>query len=377
MWWWVLLLAAASAALVWGVLRSRNLQIWILPWLVGKLRPRAKASADEDVHVYFCFVDHYEPYEGGQDAQDARARVARWLEEYPELAKAHTDSLGRHPQHSFFYPEEEYDPELLDLLARFPEQDIGDVEVHLHHDRDNAGNLLRLLREFKTTLFEKHGFLRKDPATGEILFAFVHGNWALDNSAADGRYCGVDNELEVLLAAGCRVDMTMPSAPSETQAKIINAIYAARSYPGRRKSYDRGRLLRVGDALQPGELLMVQGPLTLDWGSRKFGLLPRVESAEISFDAPPKPERVRLWLDCGICLPGAENHLFIKVHTHGAQKSAMRMLFDQGGFTRLWSALEQEIKNRRGYQLHYVTAWQLVGKIHELMRAGSLEEQAG
>lgn len=377
MWWWVLLLAVASATLVWGVLRSRNLQIWILPWLVGKLRPRAKASADADIHVYFCFVDHYEPYEGGKDAQDARARVTRWLEEYPGLAKAHTDSLGRHPQHSFFYPEEEYDAEVLDLLARFREQDLGDVEVHLHHDRDSAGNLLRLLTEFKTTLFEKHGFLRRDPATGEILFAFVHGNWALDNSAANGKDCGVDNELDVLLEAGCCADMTMPSAPSETQAKIINSIYAARGRPGQRKSYDRGRLLRVGDTLQPGELLMVQGPLTLDWGNRKFGLLPKIESAEVSLDAPPRPERVRLWLDCGICLPGAENHLFIKVHTHGAQKSAMRMLFDQGGFARLWNALEQEVKNRQGYQLHYVTAWQLVSKIHQLMRGGSVEEQAG
>lgn len=372
---WVFVALFAVALLtIWIILKSRNLHIWILPWVVQYFSKAIAPNPNEDIQVYFCFVDHYEPYEGGKDSEDAANRVKRWLDEYPKLAKAHTDSVGNHPQHSFFYPEEEYDPELLEMLSQVCRQKVGDVEVHLHHDNDTAENLAELLNGYKNTLFNDHGFLRKDPETGEITFAFIHGNWALDNSAAGGRHCGIDNEIEVLLKAGCYADMTMPSAPSETQAKIINSICAIKGAPGQRKAFDKGRKLSVGDELLPGELLMVQGPLTLNWQNRKFGLIPKIESAEISYDCPPSKERVRLWEESRVCLPGAENHLFIKVHSHGAQKSAMKMLFDEDGFNRLWSALEDSFRDRKGYQLHYVTARELVEKINELMSGNKLTQ---
>ena len=347
--------------------RSRNMHYWLPSYVAAKwrrlARPRPRAR-----HVYFCFADHYEPYGGTQDQERARRRVAEWVEKYPAVARDHHDSEGRPPQHSFFYPEEEYDEAVLDQLAGLCRAGFGDVEVHLHHDRDTADNLRATLRRFVDTLRRRHGLLRSDE-TGQIVYAFIHGNWALDNSRTDGRWCGVDNELDVLVETGCRVDMTMPSAPSDTQTAKINSIYFARGVPGRRKAHDRGRDVEVGAWRLPGELLMVQGPLALNWRERKRGLLPRIESAEISADAPPTPHRVALWGRCHVAVRGAEEHVFIKVHTHGATEKSTDMLFG-GGFSTLWDELERQYRDSEGCALHYVTAWELYEKIRALAEGG-------
>ncbi len=360
----VLALLAFAAAAIWLTLRSRNMQIWIGPYLRRALFGRRR-SGDGPVHVYFCFADHYEPFWGKVDTETARARVARWVREYPPLALRHRDSDGRSPQHSFFYPEEEYDAQILEWLSGMCRDGHGEVEVHLHHDDDTADNLRHTLTRFKSLLHEKHGLLRRDPDTGEIVYCFIHGNWALDNSRPDGRWCGVDNEISVLVETGCRCDMTMPSAPSDTQTSKINSIYFAHGRPGHRKSHDHGRDASVGDWTKDGELLLVQGPLALNWQERKLGVMPHIESGEISRDAPPTLNRARLWADCGVTIRGAENHVFVKVHTHGAEDGTTEMLMN-GGFERLWTSIENLYRDRPGYALHYVTAWEMYRKINAL-----------
>jgi hypothetical protein len=343
------------------------MEYWLGSHLASGLRRIGRpAPVPSPRQVYFCFADHYEPYGGTTDREMAHRRVAEWMRKYPAVARRHRDSRGRSPQHSFFYPAEEYDPALLDQLARLSREGWGDVEVHLHHDNDTADNLRRTLETFVTTLHDKHGLLRRDPATGKLQYVFIHGNWALDNSRPDGRWCGVDNELDVLVDTGCVADMTMPSAPSDTQTRKINSIYFARGHEGCRKSHDHGRDAAVGDWMRPGEMLMVQGPLTLNWREGKFGLVPRIESAELSLDAPPTAHRVALWGDCAISVKGAPEHVFIKVHTHGATEKSMRMLFDEGGFDVLWTELERQYRDRIDCSLHYVTAWEMVAKIREL-----------
>lgn len=367
-------LAAAVAALAaayggWRLIRSRNMQYWLGTWVRWKAARLGRAVPAKR-HVYFCFADHFEPYGGKAGREQAHARVARWVEEYPAVARHHRDSFGNPPKHSYFYPAEEYDPALLDALRGLRDQGLGDVEVHLHHDNDTADNFRRTVTEFARTLHDRHGFLAKDPATGRVLYTFIHGNWALDNSRPDGRWCGIDNELDILVDTGCVADMTMPSAPSDTQTSTINSIYFAKGREGRRKSHDTGREVRVGEWARPGELLMIQGPLTLNWKEGKLGLVPRIESAELSLDAPPTAHRVRLWGDCAIGVKGADEHVFIKVHTHGATESAMQMLFDRGGFDRLWSELERQYRVDAGHTLRYVTAAEMVAKVRELARAG-------
>lgn len=345
------------------VLRSRNMHIWIVPYLLDVPR-RWRWRPKGEVHVYFAFVDHYEPYRGGVEPDKARSLVRRWREEYPRIASNHSDSDGNPPQHTFFYPEEEYDPTILTDLEAICGEGVGDVEIHLHHDQDTAENLATTLTSFASLLNERHGFLRHDEA-GKVGYAFIHGNWALDNSD-NGHWCGVDNELSILADTGCYMDMTFPSAPSATQPKKINSIYFARGEPGQRQSHNRGTDMVVGEWGDPDELLLVQGPLMLNWKQRKFGLIPRIEAGEISADAPPSATRIQLWEASRIRISGADEHLFIKVHTHGAVEPTMDMLFDNGGFDQLWNGLAERFRDRAGYRLHYVTARQLYERLRQL-----------
>src|SRR5438132_607974 len=80
-----------------------------------------------------------------------------------------------------------------------------------------AGRFRRKLVWFRDVLAQRHGLLARDRTTGALGYGFIHGNWALCNSRPDGRWCGVNNELEILRATGCYADFTMPSAPHPTQ----------------------------------------------------------------------------------------------------------------------------------------------------------------
>lgn len=362
---WVLISFAIFTVIITGfvsLVRARNMQYWLLAYIRQLLA--FSFRVEKGVTVYVCFADHFEPFGGGSDIEQAHAKVALWAEKYPIIASSHFDSFGEHPKHSFFYPIEEYDSWILDRLAGLEQRGFAGVEVHYHHHNDTADKLAESLVDFSRVLRQRHGLLRADGGT-DPAYCFIHGNWALDNSRPDGKWCGVDNELSVLVATGCRADFTMPSAPSDTQTRKINSIYAAHGVEGQRKSHDTGRDIRVGEWLKPSELLFIQGPLALNWRQRKFGLLPKIENGEISHDAPPSLDRVRLWFTVAPQVIGAQQHIFIKLHTHGAQEDTMAMLLDRG-LELLWRGLETEIHARPGWKLCYVSAWEMFTKIRAL-----------
>jgi hypothetical protein len=349
-------LTAVGGLVVAALVRSRNLD----QWLGGHLRRsllRRPAATSGPVDLFVCVADHFEPLWQNASVERQRARLDEWTERYPDLARRHRDHYGRPHQHTFFYPAEEYVAEHIDRLADLHRRGLGDVEVHLHHDDDTADNLRLTLSGFSRTLHESHGLLRVEEQTGKILYGFIHGNWALDNSRSDGRFCGVNNELVVLRETGCYADFTFPSAPSRTQTRKVNSIYYATDDPDRPKSHDSGIDVQVGGAAQ-GDLMIVQGPLTLNWRSRKFGLLPRIESGEISGDALPTPERVDLWVKQHIHVIGRPDWVFLKLHTHGAQERNFEALLGPP-MEGMLSYLERAYNDGERYRLHYVTAWEM------------------
>src|SRR5205085_2137921 len=206
---------------------------------------------------------HFEPAWGQPTAELAQERVDRWVEDYPRRLGAFRDSDGCPPRHTFFFPVEQYEPRLLNGLAHLCSQGYGEVEVHLHHDNDTAEGLRATLLAFKELLARRHGLLARDRRTGAVQYGFVHGNWALDNSHPDRRWCGVNNELDVLRETGCYADFTLLSAPSPTQTRKTNSIYYAVDDPRRPKSHDWG--VDVGAGPAPDRALMqIQGPLLFD-----------------------------------------------------------------------------------------------------------------
>jgi hypothetical protein len=373
---WVLMALASCGALsTLGLLllaRARNMQYWIGPYLFPA-RPKGKPRQDEPVDVFIAICDHYEPECYGADRATARARVERWVREYPRLFERFQDARGRAPQHTFFFPQDEYRPEYLDELKRLCDAGYGDVDVHLHHHNDTAAGLKGKLEEFRETLHLRHGLLRRDPHTGEVVYGFIHGNWALCNSRPDGQACGVDQELTVLLETGCYADFTFPSAPSPTQPRTINSIYYAQDIPGRRRSHEFGVRAAVGATPPKGHLLMVQGPLGLDWGSRKLGLVPAIENADLTGRRPPTLERFRRWVKTGVHVAGRPNWVFVKLHTHGCKDVNTGMLLGEPmqAFHRGLAQWSGERSNRR---YHYVTAWEMAQLVHAAERGGTVDE---
>lgn len=322
-------------------------------WLLGYARNVLTRSSDADPlaprHVLFALCDHFEPLWGGASDAVGGARVARWLSDYPELARGFRDADGRPPRHSFFFPLEQYRPEYLEMLASLTRDGLGEVELHLHHDADDAENLERTLADGIRDL-TRHGLLGRD-TSGRPRYGFIHGNWSLANSRRDGRWCGVDSELEVLFRTGCYADFTFPSAPDQTQPAIVDRIYWPRGDPARARAHERGERARVGHS-HDDRVLCVQGPLALDRGGR-FGL--RIENGALTARDPATPRRVRSWVAQSIHVEGRPDWIFVKVHTHGAPEAQAASLLGSGGQALHRALSELRVRDPR-VVLHYVTA---------------------
>ena len=338
----------------------RNAQLWLPSLLSDRVRRALKPRVNTGViDIFFCVADHFEPRHGAVNLDVEKSRVAAWVDGFPRLAERFSDSDGRPPQHTFFFPEEGYEPELLESLAHLCRRGFGEVEVHLHHDRDTADAMRERLGRFTETLFHKHGLLRRR-RDGGIAFGFVHGNWALDNARPDGKWCGVDNEITVLLDAGCYADFTLPAAPDASQTRTINRIYYAIDDPGRPRSHDAGILAEVGKPAPDNALLIVQGPLTFDMRRRIWRILPGLENGAIdSSDAHlPTGERFASWVDVGITVRGRPNWIFVKVHTHGAPEGNATALLGPL-MERFHADVNRAFNDGHRYRLHYVTAYEM------------------
>ena len=306
-------------------------------------------------HIIFSFVDHYEPQWGKpNDIEIERQRVDRWLTDYPKMAGKHLDADGYHPQHTFFYPEEEYRYEHLNKIADICQQGFGEIEVHLHHHNDTESNLRALLDRFCNTLHEKHGALSRNPETNQLNYGFIHGNWALDNCDPTGNNCGINNELLILKETGCYADFTFPSAPHPTQPSTINSIYYAKDDPEAPNSHDKGKPARVGG--KPwGDILMVNGPLMLNWKKLKKGIFPQIENSDIRKGMEPTKARVDLWVKSNVHVQGRPEWRFIKLHTHGTQEQDMDVLLGKP-VDDMFSYLEEKYNDGENYVLHYVNS---------------------
>lgn len=347
---------------------KRHLSTWVGGWLRQSLRPLCWPSQRPPL-VLLAVADHYEPFWGQPDRATALERVRTWEQGLPELCRDIADETGRPPQHTFFYPLEDYDPEVLDRLAGLRQRDLGEVEVHLHHRDDTSQGLAQRLTEFADTLHSRHGLLRLDPASGRPTYGFIHGNWALDNSLPGGEWCGVNDELQVLAATGCYADFTLPSYPSPAQTHTINAIYYATDDPQRPKSHDRGRPAAVGQS-PSGDLLLVQGVLALNWRQRKSGILPRVENSDLSWSRPPSLERLPLWLRYAPMVEGAEQVRFLKLSCHGAPEANHPALL--GPLARDFYRGLVYMASQGHFRLRFVTCWEMVQAIHALERGEEL-----
>jgi len=296
---------------------------WSLPWLLrypawraGEFVSRVKDPVSTG-HLIFVVANHFEPGLG----QTALTRLERWC----ELARATGDALRDHDgtpfRHTNFFPAEQYERPLLEMLADLQADGYGEVEIHLHHgvDRpDTAENTRHILETFRDTLAEEHKCLARivgESSASQPKYGFVHGNWALANSAG-GRFCGVDSEMQILADTGCYADFTLPSVPFQSQVPRLNAIYQCGHALTEARPHRSGRSLRVGDKFQTP--IIFTGPLVFDWTRRRRGLpIPRVEDGALAQNYPLTIDRFKRWRSAGIGVKGRPDWTFIKLYSHG------------------------------------------------------------
>jgi hypothetical protein len=333
-------------------LASKQLHRWLPSYVAQRLSAAVAARKRRaPLHVLFAVCDHWEPLFGG--ALDARgdARVATWIENYPILASGFSDSEGRPPRHTFFVPGEQLRDRWLESLRRLGASGFGEVELHLHHDGDDAASLRTDLARYVADL-ARHGHLGR--VDGRPQFAFIHGNWCLANARPDGRYCGVDDELAVLAEAGCYADLTFPAADNPSQPRFVNALRWPTGDLRGRRAYERSTPARVGERPRDRPLIVL-GPTSIDVRRRPWKLA--IEAGALTAHDPGTRARVRRWVDLGICVVGRPEWVFVKVHTHGAPEGEAAALLGPAG-RRMHAELADRCR-ALGARLHYVTAREL------------------
>lgn len=335
------------------LLRSRNINIWILSYVRQQISKIGEKNFKGLVHVILCFVDHFEPKWEQPIKEIERRRVETWVRKYPALARRHRDGDGKYPQHSWFYAAEEYEPEYLEGFRLLCKEGFGEIELHLHHEKDTSEGVFGKIME-ALEKFGRHGAFITEENPQRTAYAFIHGNWALDNSHKHGINCGVNDELTILEKTGCYADFTLPAAPSSCQTKKINSIYYALDDPQKPKSHDTGVDVEVNKSCNGG-LLIIQGPLMLDWKRKKYNILPTIENSAISGRNPATRNRIDMWVKRNIHVKGKGDWLFIKVHCHGAQERDEDALLGKGA-DEMYSYLEEIYNDGKKWKLHYVTA---------------------
>lgn len=330
-------------------IREKHLETWLGGWARDRVRAAAlRPRVEGPRHLVFAFCDHYEPLWGDATDDKGDERVRAWEDGYPRMVDGFRDADGRPPQHSFFFPGEQYRPIYIERLARLAKAGFGEVELHLHHDGDDEASLRRDIPRYLGEL-ASHGHLSRTPS-GALRFAFIHGNWALANARKDGRWCGVDGEIPLLFELGCYADFTFPAAPNECQPDIVNQIYWPTGNMAARRAYETGERARVG-VVRRDRMLLVEGPIAL----ARRGLGVRIESAAITARDPGTPSRIRTWVKQNIHVEGRPEWVFVKIHTHGAPDREGASLLGEPG-----RAMHRELTTRyndgRSWVLHYVTA---------------------
>ena len=347
---------------------NKGLRYWLPYYLLQQIYPKEKPDLSEPVHIFLCVVDHFEPFHGGVDFERSKWRVGQWVKGYPKMAKNYRDADGKPPQHTWFYPPH-LDHCFLEDLVGLCKSGYGEIEMHLHHNHmepfpDTSETLRDKIKKCIDD-YSKYGiFCLPD---GSRKFAFIHGDWSLDNSRGP-KICGVNNEISILKECGCYADFTFPSL-GRAQPVMVNTFYYAKDNPERPKSYTWGKPVRV--AGRPwGDLMMIPGIIGLRWRSRTHKYRPSIEASNISESDYPFAERVDYWVRNAVTVKGRPNWLFIKLHTHGCCEMGFDCLFGTLA-DNMYSYMEKKYNNGKNWFLHYLTAREM----YNIIKAAEAGEQ--
>lgn len=335
-----------------------------IPWLVRYPWSRTcsilERNAFEKAHIIVTVANHFEPSWGEDGFLDRKDQVRR-LKEYRKRFKAEAGTVldvdGTPFRHTNFYPAEQYDRELLHIMAEMQEDDLGEVEVHLHHEGagpDTPENFERTIVTFRDTLAERHRCLSQVNGEGLPMYAFVHGNLALANSCG-GRYCGVDSEMQILKDTGCYADMTLPSAPDESQVPMLNQIYECGNPLDQAVPHRSGTRVAT-NGKEPSLPLIFTGPLVFNWTRRIAGLpFPRIDDGALAANQSLDMARFNRWRSANVTVSGRSDWVFIKLYCHGFFDYDQSVTIGEEA-QRFFSELVETGDKTGKYRVHFASA---------------------
>lgn len=342
----VVIVVLSGAAAVTYKLYKGNAFVWLPDYLFNS---PVFSGSSQLVDIIFVVVDHWEP--GGKIEP-----VNLWMTQYRAVAEKHVDADGVNLQHTWYYPIEQFRGYEIDSLVKLCRDGFGDVEVHLHHFDDSSESLRERLSAGIDSL-QAHGALVS--ADGRVHFSFVHGNWALDNSGAatGGRTpCGVDDEISILLELGCYCDCTFPAMGQTAQPSLVNKIYYATDDPKKPKSHDKGIRSEVGLETASDQLMILEGPLTIDWRDWRFITHPTFDDGNLYWEIPTSRHRFEVWLRANVHVKGRPEWIFVRPFTHGTDlKRGGDANIIGENLDRMLTEVEREYNDGRKYRLHYMT----------------------
>jgi hypothetical protein len=338
-----------------------------LPWLMRY--PFARASsflerkAFERKHVIFTVANHFVPswrQRGLLNLDEQRQRLDEYFKTARKTGEAVIDADGTKFRHTNFFPAEQYHKELLNTLAAMQAEGLGETEIHLHHGvekPDTAENLRRTLVNFRDRLAEEHRSLSRMDGAGDPMYAFVHGNHALGNSAS-GKFCGVNGELQILSETGCYADMTLPSAPAESQMPVINQIYECALSLNEKMPHRRGKRVEVrgNSESEPQLPLIVTGPLVFNWTRRIKGFpVPRIEDGALAGNRSTSLARFRRWMSANVTVKGRPEWVFVKLYCHGFFDYDQSACIGEDA-RRFFSEIIENGEKSSEYKVHFASA---------------------
>jgi hypothetical protein len=351
----ITILAAICLPAFWitaKLIKTGSSGIWF-PSYAKDLISGRYSRADQTKHMFVLVCDHWEPGSGEENLLGAED----WLDKFKKIAISHKDSQNRHFRYTWFYPIENFDSDILKLLSDATREGFGEVEVHWHHHHDSSSVFERELQDAISAFTIAGALISAE--NDKPQFAFIHGNWALDNSRP-GK-CGINDEIAILQRNGCYADLTFPSLGFSSQPSTINRIYYAIDTP-EPKSHNSGETAKVG--VDGSGLMMIEGPLGLNFrnmlilfenaaiddseGSGFSGRLRKPATYSDYF----KPHRVHLWNQIGVSIEGRREWVFVKLHAHGMQHKEILL---GGELDAALSAIESYCYSRN-IKLHYIVA---------------------
>jgi hypothetical protein len=148
----------------------------ILIWLPDYIRYEIvklfdKEITDSPTEIMFIVVDHHEIKSLNKEEDFIRRlRI---------LSDRHMDSDGKKFQYTFFYVYDDFNLEVAKAISSICAQGYGDIELHWHMANETSESYRKKLKDAKRKFSEVGALTTID---GKNAFAFIHGNWNLDNT---------------------------------------------------------------------------------------------------------------------------------------------------------------------------------------------------